>query len=157
MADRKSYFSLQESWPMVLLLGVMAVGILIWWNRRGGLQEEGISLNSSETASTNEALEEPKPEAPITPEVLSQKGAVVEPSKKPLTIQVHSFQDQAKAQKALEDLRKQGFSGYIIKRDLKEKGIWYRVCVGEFETKQQAEEALTKLKEKYKDSFVIAR
>ena len=95
------------------------------------------------------------PPPPLQTQGSKPPAAVTSP--KPLTIQVHSFQDQAKAQKALDDLRKQGFSAEIIKRDLKEKGIWYRVCVGEFETKKQAEAQLAKLKEKYKDSFVIPR
>jgi len=168
MADRKSYFNLQESWPMVLLVGAVAIGILIWWNHRENPSEEGILLNPPETISMNETLpptkfppqplpsQGSKPQTTLTSQAASQKTAAVS-SSKPLTIQVHSFQDQVKAQKALDDLRKLGFSAEIIKRDLKEKGVWYRVCIGEFETKKQAEEELAKLKEKYKNSFVIAR
>ncbi len=155
MADRKSYFNLQESWPIVLLVGTVAIGILIWLNHRENPPEEEILLNPPETIFMNENLGS-KPQTTLTSQAASQKTAAVS-SSKPLTIQVHSFQDQVKAQKALDDLRKLGFSAEIIKRDLKEKGVWYRVCIGEFETKKQAEEELAKLKEKYKNSFVIAR
>ena len=168
MADRKSYLKLQESWPIMLLLCAVALGVLIWWNHRENPLEEGISINPPETVSMNEVSppaklpqgtmpQGTKQPALTSPEAASPKTATVESSKKLLTIQVHSFQDQAKAQKAADDLRKDGFTADIIKRDLKEKGIWYRVCVGEFETKQQAEEKLTKLMGKYKFSFVIAR
>src|SRR3989338_1357358 len=146
MADRKSYFSLQESWPMALLVGAVAIGILIWWNRPENPPEEGILLNPPETIFMNENLES-TPQTNFSSQTASQKTAAVSFAK-PLTIQVHSFQDQAKAQKAVDDLRKLGFSAEIVKRDLKEKGVWYRVCVGEFETKSQAQEELAQLQGK---------
>ena len=156
MAKRKFYLKLQKSWPLVFLVGAVALGVLIWWNHRENPPEEGISWNPPETVSQNEVF--PSMELPQQPlQTQGSKPQTAAPSQKPLTIQVHSFQDQAKAQKALDDLSKQGFSAEIIKRDLKEKGVWYRVCVGEFETQKQAEEELAKLKEKYKDSFVIVR
>lgn len=168
MADRKSYFSLQESWPIVLLVGAVVIGVFIWWNRPQTPSEEGILLNPPETTFMNETLppaqfppqalqaEESTPQTNFSSQTASQKTTSA-PSLKPLTIQVHSFQDQTKAQKALDDLRKLGFSAEIVKRDLKEKGVWYRVCVGEFETKSQAQEELVKLQEKYKNSFVTVR
>ncbi len=153
MVERKSYFSFQESWPMVLLVGAAAAGVLIWWNHRENPPEEGILLNPPETISVNETL----PPTKFPPQPLPPQGSKPQTTVASLTIQVHSFQDQTKAQKALDDLRKLGFSAEIIKRDLKEKGIWYRVCVGEFKTKKQAQEELARFKEKYKNSFVTVR
>lgn len=154
MADRKSYFNLQESWPMVLLVGAVVIGLFIWRNRPENPPEEGILLNPPETTFMNETL--PPAQTNFSSQTASQKTTSVS-SLKPLTIQVYSFQDQTKAQKALDDLRKLGFSAEIVKRDLKEKGVWYRVCVGEFETKSQAQGELAKLQEKYKNSFVTVR
>ena len=98
----------------------------------------------------------------------SQKSPAVQPahgissdelsqSKKPFTIQVASFRDQSKAQKALDDLRKSGYDGFMAMKDLKEKGTWYRVCVGTFDTKDQADQILSKLKKDHKDSFIIVK
>ena len=117
MADRKFYLKLQESWPMALLLCAVALGVLIWWNHRENPLEEGVFLNPPEIVSINEVSPPTKRPALISPEMASPKTATVESSKKFLTIQVRSFQDQAKAQKALDDLHKQGFSAEIIKRD----------------------------------------
>jgi len=78
-------------------------------------------------------------------------------SKKPFTIQVFSFKDKAKAQKAMDNIRQTGFPAYMVLRNLKEKGVWYRVCVGEFDTKEEADQMLAQLKKDYRESFVIAR
>lgn len=91
-------------------------------------------------------------------QILSPATPSLAPSmKKVFTIQVHSFQDSLKAEKDVESLLKKGYSGFVLKKDLKEKGIWYRVCIGEFENKTKAEEVLAEVKQTYKDSFVIVR
>ena len=74
----------------------------------------------------------------------------------PFTIQVSSFKDKTKAELELAGLKAAGHSAYISEVDLKEKGTWYRIYVGNFATKSQADEFLSKLKPTYKDSFVIS-
>ena len=75
----------------------------------------------------------------------------------PFTIQVSSFKEKDKAEKILAQLKQKGFSdAYIKASDLKEKGTWYRIYVGRFDTKPEAESTLTKIKSDYKDSFIIS-
>lgn len=73
---------------------------------------------------------------------------------KKFTIQVASFQDKARADILVEDLRKKGYAPTISAKDLGEKGTRYRVEVGEFESEEKTREILNTLKEHYKDSFI---
>ncbi len=72
------------------------------------------------------------------------------------SIQVASFKNHEKAKKALNELQQIENSSYIASRDLGAKGTWYRVYVGDFETKGAAKQKLPKIQKKYKDSFIIA-
>jgi len=73
------------------------------------------------------------------------------------TIQVASFQDKARAELTSEELKKKGYIPVISAKDLGDKGIWYRVWVGDFESEEKARELLKTLKEDYKDSFIKLR
>lgn len=72
------------------------------------------------------------------------------------TIQVASFKDKEKAQNFFERLKKEGHPAYIVSRNLGAKGVWYRVYVGKFDSKSQAEVFLKKFSGKYKDCFIIS-
>ena len=80
----------------------------------------------------------------------------VEGAKIPYTIQVASFKEKSQAEKTLENVSAKNYPAYILSRDLGDKGIWYRVYIGKFDTKLQAEEFLTKVKQDYPDSFIIS-
>ena len=74
----------------------------------------------------------------------------------PFSIQVGSFKEENKAQQVLQELQKKQYSGaFVLQRDLKDKGVWYRVYVGQFETKSAAETSLPQVKNNYKDSFIV--
>lgn len=73
------------------------------------------------------------------------------------TIQVASFQDKARAELVCEELKKKGYMPVISAKDLGDKGVWYRVSVGDFENEEKARELLKILKEDYKDSFIKLR
>ncbi len=72
------------------------------------------------------------------------------------TIQVASFKDRNQAQQVLEQISKEGLPGFIMDRDLGEKGKWYRVCVGKFDTRVPAEELLAKIKITHETSFILS-
>ena len=76
--------------------------------------------------------------------------------KVPFTIQVSSFRDRTKADKIIDTLTQKGYNPYVVSMDLGDKGTWYRIYVGKYDTKAQAEEVLVKIKEEYKSSFIIA-
>lgn len=71
------------------------------------------------------------------------------------TIQVASFKKKSMADDLAEDLKTKNFIARVGKRDLGEKGIWYRVYVGSYESKKQAETNLLAVKKFYDNSFVI--
>ncbi len=72
------------------------------------------------------------------------------------TIQVSSFKDQKKADLFLAEVRKKEATAYMLTKELGEKGTRYRICVGDFMAKAQADEYLKKIQEIYKEGFVVA-
>lgn len=72
------------------------------------------------------------------------------------TIQIASFKDRKKAEKALEEIRVKVPSAYIASRDLGEKGVWYRIYAGQFELRSDAEVTLSDIRQNYNSSFIIS-
>ncbi|MCA9405283.1 MAG: SPOR domain-containing protein [Candidatus Omnitrophica bacterium] len=81
---------------------------------------------------------------------------VTDLKKIPYTIQAASFKDKASAEEVATKMREKGYLAFVVGRDLGAKGTWYRVYVGEFNTKTEADTSLTEVKKDYKDSFVIS-
>ena len=73
------------------------------------------------------------------------------------TIQVASFQDKARTETVANGLKQKGYQPVISPKELPEKGTWYRVFVGDFDTEKEAKSLLDKLKENHKDSFIKLR
>ena len=57
---------------------------------------------------------------------------------KTFTVCVASFQNRESAQRHIARLANKGFKGKIVKAELKGKGVWYRICLGEFNSSRQA-------------------
>jgi cell division septation protein DedD len=77
-------------------------------------------------------------------------------AKSAFTIQVASLKDKTGAERVLKDVTTKSYSGFIVPRDLGDKGTWYRVYVGQFDIKSEADAFLAKVKQDFPDSFVIA-
>ena len=72
-----------------------------------------------------------------------------------VVIQVLSSQDKARAEEALKKVQASGFpAAYMASKDLAEKGTWYRIYVGSYASKAEADGALGKVKAVYPDAFV---
>jgi len=71
------------------------------------------------------------------------------------TIQISSFSDDKKAQSLLNELKEKGYPAFVVSRDLGEKGIWYRVRVGLFSAKAEAQEFLKEIEVHYEESFIL--
>ena len=71
------------------------------------------------------------------------------------TIQVGAFQSRSNAEAALNRFREMDYSAVKILAALKDDVTWYRVHIGEFRTKREAQDNLTQLRKDYADSFVI--
>jgi cell division septation protein DedD len=70
-------------------------------------------------------------------------------------VQVYSFQDKARADKALENLKAAGYNAFMEVSDLGEKGTWYRVRIGGLENEQQAKAMLEQVRKEYKSGIII--
>lgn len=57
---------------------------------------------------------------------------------KAFTVCVASFQNRETAQRHIVRLANKGLKGKIMKVELKGKGVWYRICLGEFASSKQA-------------------
>lgn len=72
------------------------------------------------------------------------------------TIQIASVKELKDAQRALADVLKKDYPGYIVQRNLGDKGVWYRVYVGKFDTKPDADAYLGEVQKGFPSAFVIA-
>jgi cell division septation protein DedD len=64
------------------------------------------------------------------------------------TIQVLSIKEPARAIRILRRLRDKGFSAFIQRVDLKDRGVWFRIRVGRYPDKTTALQALKSLRAK---------
>ena len=99
------------------------------------------------TAETGKKLVPDKPkEKTVTEKDQIERGF--------FNIQVAAFYDLSKAKQVVKDLRTEGYQTYVCRGILQKRGQVYRVLVGNFETKEQADLLLSKLKSKFNDSFI---
>jgi len=70
-------------------------------------------------------------------------------------VQVYSFQDKARAGKALEGLKSKGYQAFLVVSDLGEKGTWYRVRVGGIADEKEAQAMLENIRKNYKSGFIV--
>ncbi len=101
-----------------------------------------------------------KPSSPAVavsvPVVRPGSPQAVHSGKNFFTIQVASFKDKDRAEKALTQIRQKGHaSAYIGSKPREGGGFWYRIYVGEFNARQEAAELLPKIQQDYKDSFIL--
>ena len=74
------------------------------------------------------------------------------------SLQVGSYHSMAEAQKRAKEIEEAGLSTKVHEAEIRGKGTWYRVFVGEFLTKSEAEKAGAHYREqKLVDSFVVAK
>ena len=68
----------------------------------------------------------------------------------PLAIQVASTKDAASAEELVKKLTQLGYAGFSTRAEIPDKGTWYRVRVGPYRTKAEAEQMRQEL---IKDKF----
>ena len=128
---------------LVILLAVLIVFVAF---QLGGLRKPQKMLPTSETVKEEIV--------PITETKLQAEEKPILSLEKKFTIQVASFQDKARAEIVASSLKQKGYQPAISPKELPEKGTWYRVFVGDFDTEEEARSLLEKLKESHKDSFI---
>ena len=73
------------------------------------------------------------------------------------TVQVASVREVSRAQDLERRLKQRGYSAFVLKTDMKEKGVWYRVRVGRFETREGARTMAEKIEAYEKMDTLIVR
>ena len=107
-----------------------------------------------------ETSKAPPPSPLVSQKRISKSNGDVKPKRdlpkiKPQTagstaVQVASTKDEASAIELVKKLKQLGYSGFRIQAAIPNKGTWYRVRVGPYGTKAQAEQMRTEL---LKDGF----
>ncbi len=72
------------------------------------------------------------------------------------TIQVASFKTNQRAETKLTEIVKKGYEGFVTSKDLGAKGIWHRVYIGKYDSKTQAQQALSNVLKDFQNSFIIS-
>lgn len=67
-------------------------------------------------------------------------------------LQLDSFSESAKAEKAKLTWQKRGYDVNVVASEIQGKGTWYRLCVGRYETKTAVTEAQKQIMQKFKSS-----
>ncbi len=73
------------------------------------------------------------------------------------TVQVYSFLDSQRAQKAVEALKNEGYKAFQEVSDLGDKGIFYRVRIGDLANETEAQKLLEEIRKNYKDGFIAKK
>jgi cell division protein FtsN len=90
--------------------------------------------------------------------VEESKGRAIPEGKRPrgrYTVNVASFRERVRAERLTKGLEKKGYKAFVEEAAISKKGTWYRVAVGRFSSRGEAQAFARTLKEKEKmDSFV---
>ncbi|MBP9854471.1 MAG: SPOR domain-containing protein [Candidatus Omnitrophica bacterium] len=117
-------------------------------------EEKSIEVtDDSESQPIIIEVEQPKPK-PIEKKVVLPPKETHSGQEKLYTVQVASFKTREQADKYVKDLVNQEFDAYVSPSRPSEPGNFYRVCIGETISLDQAKALNSKLKSKFKDSFV---
>lgn len=114
-----------------------------------------------ETKSEPETIKLPStPAATVSspkPATLKSSPEKTVPPSETYSIHAGSFRKKALAQVEIERFGKSGFNGYIERVDLGQKGIWYRVKIGLYESRSAAKKAEKELLLKVKAQTRIVK
>lgn len=95
---------------------------------------------------------------PMVAKVEESKIQAVPEGKLPtgrFTINVASFKERKRAERLVDELKEKGYGAFVGKATIHKKGTWYRVSVGRFSTRKEAQDFARTVKEKEgMDSFV---
>jgi len=109
---------------------------------------------------------EVRPQSPLTSQKRVSKSKGTQNEKKslpdvkptpsgPLAVQVASTKDAAYAEELVKKLMQLGYAGFSTMAEIPNRGTWYRVKVGPYRTKAEAEQMRQKLtKDKFKGIVV---
>ena len=115
------------------------------------------SLRQQEKAALvkNEAAGQKKAVGEKTAADSKSKGRETDSASGSYQVYVASLKDKAKADQIHRIVSRAGYASKVVKVDLKEKGLWYRVIATGFDSKARAEAAADKLSKKARTKCVV--
>lgn len=145
-----------------LIIGLVSVGVIV----------AALALSYKPQANKEVALSDVFSQTPAPASQAlapaSEKTAAVDPVPSPaiitspengkeagFSVQVYSFQDRSRAEKALENLKNAGYTAFMEVSDLGEKGTWYRVRIGGLDNEDQAKAMLDQVRKNYQSGFIV--
>jgi cell division septation protein DedD len=153
---------IKDAWPIwaLVIAGVLVIILAVNQNK---VEKEAVSVGQFLNSDSNvlasytvdptgskaaQALEDPvaSPAIVASPESGNQVM---------YAIQLYSFKDQAKADAMSKSINESGIAAYVQMSDLGDKGIWYRVRTGSFNTPDKAQAMLTEIRKQHKESIVV--
>ena len=151
--------SFKNTWWVFLLIAAAAVMFFLSLHANKSQNDQGVVLNdifhqqAAVTESRQEVPAPPKKADPVPP--MAIVTSPVDGHEAGFTIQVYSFQDRNRAQRALEVLKNNGYQAFLIMSDLGDKGIWYRVRVGGIMDEAAAKKMLDEIRKNFNSGFIL--
>jgi cell division septation protein DedD len=105
-------------------------------------------MSNLEPSPVEPASKEPAPPVAAEPQKKSPKG---------YTVQAAAFRQKKTAELLIERLQKKGYPAYLMLHTVPSGEVWYRVRVGRFSKRSEAEQIAKSLKEREKLPVYVAR
>ena len=144
-------------WIVLILVAAGAVILLLSFKQNNApsnkvvmqevmLQKPAAMVNSPVVEKALERDPVPSPAIVTSPEFGKEAG---------FAIQIYSFRDQARADTAVANLKKDGYKAYVEISDLGEKGTWYRVRIGGLANEAEAKALLETIRKSFNSGIII--
>jgi cell division septation protein DedD len=119
-------------------------------------KSEGKKAPSPASGSDPKAVSPQVPAPVAVPQASGTDAPAAAPlSGKAFTVQIASFKDEDRAQKALAQAKDKGYAeAFIDSKGRSDGGFNYQICVGRFHAMAEAKNFLSKLQQDYKDGFI---
>lgn len=137
----------QQSKSNFVVIGLVAAGAVILFlalNQPKPVEQKGIVINDLMKNEPHDPV--PSPAIVTDTDFGKQTG---------FAVQVYSFQDKARAERALQNLKQASYDAYLIISDLGEKGTWYRIRIGGLLDEKSAQQTLEAIRKNYNSGFII--
>ena len=106
------------------------------------------SQKSEKTDNKEEKKQKEKSKAEVKNKIAKKEKIKADSSSKEkrFALQIAAFKEKDKAEDVAGSLKKKGYEPYIVPVTIPEKGIWYRVRIGRFATRPDAQNIQARLK-----------
>ncbi len=143
----------KNTWWIFFL--IVAGGIIFFLSLHANKPQgdQGLVLNDIFHQRSTETARRAVPADPVPP--MAIETSPVNGHEAGFTIQVYSFQDKNRAEGALQVLKNNGYQAFLIRSDLGQKGVWWRVRVGVIGDEAAAHKMLDEIRKSYNSGVIL--